>query len=346
VDNSAESPVFLPDFCGTRIVFVVVLAAELLAVILTLAQPPYLMNRLYALAVYSLFVQWIALSCAGVLCLCRKHIQHLPDYQVATISYIITLLITLIITEIVWFYLGQSSQERRYFFYSHGVFLFKSLGISAIVCALALRYFYVQHQWRRRVQTESEARFQALQSRIRPHFLFNCMNTIAGLIRRQPESAESAVHDLADLFRASLADVKRTGTLKEEIEICRRYLRIEKLRLNDRLQVKWRVDANLPPLETPVLCLQPLVENAIYHGIEPMPERGTISISCAKKGNAIVIRIENPFSENFNEDKIHKGNHLAQSNTGERLARFYNRKNLLNAYRLEQKYIVEVTIPV
>jgi len=160
--NSAESHTFLPDFCDARIVFVVVLVAELLAVMLTLAQPPYLMNQLYTLAVYSLFVQWIALSCAGVLCLCRQYIQHLPDYRVATISYLITMLITLIITEIVWFYLSQASQGRSYFFYGHSAFLMKSMGISAIVCALALRYFYVQHQWRRRVQTESEARFQAL----------------------------------------------------------------------------------------------------------------------------------------------------------------------------------------
>ncbi len=346
MDNSEENPTFLPNFCGARIVFVVVLVAQLLAVTLTLAQPPSVMGWVYTLAVYSLFVQWIALSCAGALCLCRKHLQHLPDYGVATISYLITLLITLLITEMAWFYLGQSGPALPYFSPLHGAFLIKSMGISAIVCALILRYFYVQHQWRRGIQTESEARFEALQSRIRPHFLFNCMNTIASLIRRQPEAAEAAVHDLADLFRASLADGKRTGTLQEEVALCKRYLRMEQQRLNDRLQVIWDVDPDLPPLEIPVLCLQPLIENAIYHGIEPMPAGGIIAIRCVKEENTVVIRIENPLDENRQPVKIHTGHHLAQSNIKERLAMFYQRRELLHAYHLGQNYIVEVRLPI
>jgi hypothetical protein len=117
----------------------------------------------------------------------------------------------------------------------HLEFLAKNLAITAIVAAVALRYFYVQHQWRSRVQSEAKARIQALQSRIRPHFLFNSMNTIASLTRTSPELAEQVTEDLADLFRASLGDASVPVTLEREIEVCRQYLRIEEQRLGARV---------------------------------------------------------------------------------------------------------------
>lgn len=137
---------------------------------------------------------------------------------------------------------------------------------------LLLRYFYLQSQWRRQEQAELRARIESLQARIRPHFLFNSLNSIAALVASDPVKAEQAVLDLSDLFRASLA---RPGTLvawRDELELSRRYLSIEQYRLGDRLQMDWQVDGVPDDLPIPQLTLQPLLENALVYGIQPRIE--------------------------------------------------------------------------
>jgi two-component system, LytTR family, sensor histidine kinase AlgZ len=141
-----------------------------------------------------------------------------------------------------------------------------------------LRYFWVAAQWRRNVEAEARSRIRALQARIRPHFLFNSMNTIAALTRSDPARAEEAVEDLADLFRASLSDATSTVTLKEELELSRIYQRIEQHRLGDRLAVEWRIKALPLRARIPALSVQPLLENAIYHGIEQLAGGGTVVV--------------------------------------------------------------------
>ena len=112
-----------------------------------------------------------------------------------------------------------------------------------VVTALALRYFYVTHEWRHNVELQAKARVHALQARIRPHFLFNSMNTIAALTRSNPARAEEAVQDLADLFRANLNEKRNQIPLAEEIDVARTYQRMEQLRLGDRLRVDWKIDS-------------------------------------------------------------------------------------------------------
>lgn len=340
-----NSATFLPDFCNARTVFVVILLAELLAIVLTLAQPSYVDDRLYNLAMYSLFIEWVALSCTAVLCVSRRWLQQFSDHGAATISYVTTLLVTLVITELAWWVFNRET-GYNFFRQGHTSFLLPILGISAIVWAMALRYFYVQHQWRIRVASESEARFQALQSRIKPHFLFNCMNTIASLIRRNPALAEEVVEDLSDLFRASLQDSQRPSTLGDEIALCERYLRIEQQRLGPRLNAVWQL-AELP-LDTPLpaLSIQPLLENAIYHGIEPLPEGGTISILGGLGDEGIRIIIENPLSQAASKSPARTGNRIAQENVRQRLGSFFSQDDLLQVSQDEQSYRVSVTIPL
>ncbi|MFQ5660993.1 MAG: sensor histidine kinase [Gammaproteobacteria bacterium] len=337
---------FLPDFCGTRSVFVVIVVGELLAIILTLAQPPQVTDRLFELALYSLFIQWIALTCVATLCLSRSYLNHLQDHWVATLSYAITLVVSLVITEIAWWLFIQWPAWEEYSRYDHGLFLGRSMSISAIVCALALRYFYVQQQWRRRIKSESEANFQALQSRIRPHFLFNCLNTIASLTRRQPALAEQAIEDLADLFRISLHDARQSTTLHDEVELCKRYLRIEKHRLGERLTVEWQIDALPGDITFPPLSLQPLLENAIYHGIELLPQGGTIRIAGAVGTKSLTITIENPLPETHPKTGEQAGNRLAQENIGRRLSALYRQTGLLKITTDERNYRVTITIPL
>ncbi len=326
--------------------FVLILVAELLAMVLTLAQPLNTPDRLFALGVYSMFIQWVALSCVAALCISRRFLNNLGDYWAATWSYIITQVVTLLITELSWHLIAYwPAAATDYQHLNHTHYLIRSMSISAIFSALALRYFYVQHQLRRRVESEAEARFQALQSRIRPHFLFNCMNTIASLTRRQPTLAEESIEDLADLFRASLQDIHHVSTLADEISLCKRYLRIEKHRLGERLQVSWEIDDLPMEIRIPTLSLQPLLENAIYHGIEPIPEGGTIQIVAEEKENYYTLTVKNPVSETISITTHHEGNMLAQENIRQRLTTFFGPKALLNVIPEKQSYQVSVTIP-
>lgn len=321
----------------------VIMVAELLAIVLTLAKPLNTPDRLFELAMYSMFIQWVALTCVATLCVSRGFLNRLGDYWAATWSYLITLLVTLIIAELAHWLIGYWPAGTGDTHYSHGHYLFRILGISAIVSALTLRYFYVQHQWRRRIESEADARFQALQSRIRPHFLFNCMNTIASLIRRQPTLAEESIEDLADLFRASLLDISHASLLVDEISLCERYLRIEKHRLGERLQVVWDIDALPPAMLIPSLSLQPLLENAIYHGIEPLTDGGTIQISAAQKGNLFTLTVANPVPETTSTR--HEGNRLALDNIRQRLAAFYGATAKLDVSPDRAGYQVTITVP-
>jgi len=200
----------------------------------------------------------------------------------------------------------------------HGAFMLRSLGVGFIVSALALRYFYVSAEWKRSVEMEALARIRALQARIRPHFLFNSMNTIAALTRSAPERAEQAVEDLADLFRASLSDANARIALKDEIEIARTHERIEQLRLRERLRVQWDVDGLPMRVEVPSLILQPLLENAVYHGIEMLPGGGAVSIVGRRVGDMLHIEVRNPIPPQLDYSE-REGNRMALENIRQRL---------------------------
>ncbi len=341
--NQQQAHSFLPDFCSLRMLFVVLLLGELLAIILTLTPSTPGQDRIANLALYSLFIQWVVLSCTAALCLSRNYLNRMSDFWAATLSYCLTLLIALAITELAWwfFHVRPALTDRLA---GHGSFFFECMGISAIVSALSLRYFYIQHQWRKNIESEAEAQVQALQSRIRPHFLFNCMNTIASLTRKDPKLAEEATEDLADLFRVSLQEAKRLSTVAEEISLCKRYLRIESHRFGDRLKTIWETDDLPGHAQLPNLTLQPILENAIYHGIEPLPEGGVIHIRGQSHANEISITIDNPLPAGENADH-HKGNQMAQNNIRQRLAAHYGDKGQLLTQVEDHRYITKIILP-
>ncbi len=220
----------------------------------------------------------------------------------------------------------------------------RTMGISAIVGAVILRYFYVQHQWRRQIERESQARIQALHSRIRPHFLFNSMNVIASLTRTNPKLAEEVVQDLADLFRFTLSNAGARISLQDELEVSRRYLHIEQQRLGERLDVQWHMDGIPSDASIPPLTVQPLLENAVYHGIEPQPGGGTIEVSGARRGSSIEISIQNPLPAEGNP-KHRKGNQLAMDNIRERLEAVYGRRGGLRTESTDGRFVATITIP-
>lgn len=194
---------------------------------------------------------------------------------------------------------------------------------AAVLAALAAggMLFYFEMRARMFSPALAEARLQALTARIRPHFLFNSLNAVLSLIRSEPRRAEVALEELADLFRALMRDHRDLLPLADEIALCRQYLDLEKLRLGDRLNVVWEIEAVPADVDVPPLVLQPLLENAVYHGIEPSGEPGTIRIGFARKGNELRVWLANPCAGN---GEAVKGNRMALANIRERLALYYD----------------------
>ena len=188
----------------------------------------------------------------------------------------------------------------------------------------------------------TEARLQALQARIRPHFLYNSINAVLSLIREEPKRAESALEDMADLFRVLMADNRNLSTLLREVELTRQYLDLEQLRLGERLKIDWHID-NLPgEALIPPLVLQPLVENAVYHGIEPSAEPGVISINIYKVRDEVHLVMRNPYRK---DGSHHAGNKMAVGNIRERLALHFDAEASLRTSVSDNAYQVHIVIP-
>ena len=333
---------WFPNFCRPGSIFGLMVLSELVVVIMALAPGRMLEDPLRHLAVSSLFVQWVALMCATALCGLRPWLSRAGVRAGLGLAYLLVLLIAAAATlSAVWV-------DR---FAGLGLTLpgppiqrivGKNLLIAALVAAAALRYFYVQQQWRADLQARTKARIKALQARIRPHFLFNSMNTIASLIRTRPEVAERTVEDLSELFRAALSSPATDSTLGQELALCRRYLAIEQLRLGDRLRLNWHADG-LPVGESlPSLILQPLFENAVYHGIQPLPEGGEIDVTAGYDDDSWWICIANPLTDN---GAAQPGHGFALSNIRERLEHRFARRAKLVIERLDSGFAVTVTVP-
>lgn len=209
-----------------------------------------------------------------------------------------------------------------------------------ITTAITLYYFNLQQ--RAYSPAIDEARLQALQARIRPHFLFNCINAVLSLIRSQPKRAETALEDMADLFRVLMADNRDLVPLAQEIALCRQYLALEKLRLEERLIIEWQIDDMPPDALIPPLLLQPLIENAVYHGIEPLPAGGKITIQIYTKRNEVHLVLSNPYSI---KNTRHIGNQMALKNIKERLTLHFDLEATLKSSQSNGEYQVHITLP-
>lgn len=325
---------FLPDFCARSSVFVVVVTAELLAFVLVLVQPGG--GSWQTLGLVSLLVQWIALGSSALLCFLRPYLAGSPGPRAALASYGLILLVTAAVMEGAWWLAAPITGE------GHALFLGRAVAVAAIVAAVVLRYLYVQHEWRQRLHAEAQARNKALQARIRPHFLFNSLNTIASMIVVAPERAERLVEDLADLFRASLGRGEQLVPLGDELALAEGYLRMERERLGERLRVDWRVESLPRNALIPPLTLQPLFENAVYYGIETRREGGTLYVAGRRDGDRLEIELANPAPQRL---RRHGGFGMAQANVRERLALAFGQQGSLEVNEREGVYHVVVRFP-
>lgn len=339
------SPVELPDFCQPRAVFILVLLGLLLALLLALAGRSDFSNFWSALGLTALMVESIVLAACLLLCACRGMLARLPaSAAFATIFLVIQILVV-----------GASWFAAHYFLFHDGPgprsagaeWIVRNLLISLIASLVFVRYLVLHRQWQIQVRAEAGARLDALQARIRPHFLFNTLNTIASLLKTRPDDAEQAVLDLADLLRTGLK-TNATHTLGEELELVRGYLRIESQRLGDRLRIDWQIDASLPLSQTvPALLVQPLVENAIVHGIARLPDGGQLRIEAgASKGGDWFVRVMNPWPGASGEDTGGaSGNRMALENVRQRLELAYGELASLETRPNEDNFTAELRAP-
>lgn len=351
VENRRSDRDFLPDFCTARVVFTTVLLAELLAIALSLHSAAGAAAWLPELAMTSLFVQWVVLGSAALLCLARGNLLRHPALgavHVGLLAWCVVLLVTALVTELSWrlapLIWDQSPWKAAFLDSGHLYFFLHAMGAAGILTAIYLRHLYVNWQWHQHIETAAQSQFRALQSRIRPHFLFNCLNSIAAMIAPRPDDAEQAVEDLAGLIRASLEGGHNISRFEDELILCRQYLRIEANRLGKRLQLRWETQAIPAHAHIPQLLLQPLLENAIYHGIEMLEAGGTVHIKGERIGAGYRVQISNPRADRARPADA--GHSLGMDNIRRRLQAIYGPDAHLEQHESRQMHVVTVSIPM
>ena len=341
--TSEDTQVYLPDFCAAGTLFIVLLVAELVAIVLTLAAHEPDGQFLLQLSKISFFVLWLTLLGSAVMCQLRGWLERAGKTRAFLLSFTILEITCLVVAELswqlMWRFGGVSIIDDP-----HSDFLLRTFAISSIFIALGMRYLYVSSEWRRSIVLEAQARVSALQALIRPHFLFNSMNTIASLTRTDPRQAEEAVEDLSDLLRASLSSTRDRTSLKEELEVAAIYQRIEKLRLGDRLKVRWNIDQLPMRARIPSLTIQPLIENAIYHGIELLPDGGEVIVTGTRDGRHLQIAVSNPVAPGKARNK--DGNKMAMANIRQRFELAYGSRASVSVDDSNEQYTVTLRFPV
>lgn len=334
---------WMPDFCSLPILGSVVVIVELIVMIVLIAPGQGEWPNFRDLFAASFLAQWIALISAAALCKGGPWLGRRNAFSGSLCAVALPMAISAVCSALA-ISLDRSLALRLIPGDEIGTFVLANTLLAGLVGGIVLRYFYVLQQWSRGVEAQATARIETLQARIRPHFLFNSLNAIASLIRIDADKAETAIEDLATVFRATLREERADHTLADELEIVDRYLAIEALRLGSRLQVNRTIDAATRNLRIPALSVQPLVENAIHHGVQAISEGGVIAISALRDGNALTISVRNP--------KPHTvlprlgGNHIALGNIRERLRMRYGAKAALEVESPADYHLVTLRIPV
>ncbi len=338
-NNNPDQPLpLLPYLCQPSAILWLVLVGELLAVVLMLADSSSHFSWAH-LGSVSMVIQWIVLCCALVLCQIRHLLNRLKPIPSGCLAYGICLFIAGLVLWLAQLLVPTSFNTEQWV---------KAVLIAAIFSGILLRYLYLQQQLSNQQQAELHARIQSLQARIRPHFLFNSMNTIASLIAINPKAAEKTVEDLSDLFRSSL-QTPGLVPLSDEIDLCHRYIAIEQMRLDDRLTMEWHYKEPLPKILVPSLFLQPLLENAIGHGVQQLTNGGKITFSISVFSDYLLIQIDNPVPDTSSTtDSTHQGHQLALNNIIHRLELHYGEQASLEATEnnLNNTYSVNIKLPL
>lgn len=330
--------VYPPSFCSWRQLLAVIVITEVSVVLVGLGRGGLPGWQWFGMA--SIYAQWMALFCASGLCITSGWTGRLSGRGAWVGSWLIVVLLAAVFSLAAWLAAGFGLPGRIE--EPAGLFVFRSVFAVALVTVVFFRYLVIRARWRAELMAQAEARVQALQARIRPHFLFNSLNTIASLIHDQPDNAEAATLDLADIFRGSMRRADQLIPLADELHLAHQYLDMEKRRLGDRLQVDWRV-AELPAGAAVLpLMLQPLLENAVGHGVQSRPEGGKVSVYGRSEGKQIVITIGNPVAP---EGSASAGNGMALRNIRERLSLAFGARASLLTNRDRERFYAVLSVP-
>jgi two-component system sensor histidine kinase AlgZ len=330
INQNQHPPVALPNFCNLGVslrILVIVNGMSMVAAVLKAATFQAAWQELMAISVV---VQPLLLLSLLLLCAGRRLFALMPySGGIVAVLGLELALVTLVhgLSRDLLDTAGPFQLQRYWLF-------------TLLVAAVLLVYFNLRG--RALSPALSEARLQALQARIRPHFLFNSINAVLSLIRSDPKRAETALEDMADLFRVLMADNRQLVRLEQEVALCRQYLGLEQLRLGERLRVAWHVEKMPRDALIPPLVLQPLLENAVYHGIEPASEPGEISVDIYSSRNQVHMVLRNPYR---NEGSHHGGNKMALGNIRERLALHFDAEASLATKVSDNAYQVHIIIP-
>lgn len=321
----------IPDFCRGRTILILAFSMEMIAIVFTLASSARGDDALFRLALLSLYLQWVGLCSAATLCWSRRWLGVARPSTVFFLAWSLLVLVSVAISAVAYEVCSAVPVLPNFPDETRRDFILRSAVIDAIVSLLLLRYFWLRQQWRGQVQAEGESRYQALNARIQPHFLFNSLNSIAALISTRPREAEALVVDLSDLFRASMKKHAQRVPLSEEMQLVQAYLHIEQARMGARMRVEWDVPEDLLGWRVPMLVIQPLVENAVHHGISKLRDTGTLHIRAREVEGHLVVEVENPVPPEDSERKT--GNHIAVDNIAQRLQLIYGDGALLELGR-------------
>ena len=321
------SPNALPEFRNLGVMARVLMAVNLLALAAALAGDADWNRALDAFVRSTMLVEPPLLASLVLLSACAPLLRRMPYWLACALVLALAL--------------ALAAATHAALAPVAGTGMRRTLLFAAAATVLVLAYLTL---YRRAYSPAlAEARLQALQARIRPHFLFNSLNAVLALIRGDPRRAERTLEDLADLFRALMSDGRSLVRLADEISLIERYAAIEQLRLGERLRMSWDldqapVDALLPPL-----VLQPLLENAVYHGVEPGTGIGDVLVRIERRGARVHALIENPSHEGGAGARA--GNHMALDNIRERLMLFFDADARLETKVDGGRYRVEIDMP-
>lgn len=314
----SHSSVHIPDYCNVGVICRVLLMVNAVVFIGILGRGQGWKINFSDFIETSMLVELISLisllSLCGLHGMLQRYCSHawMPRLISGLLPALVCALVLSYAADMEWFVFSFPRLQ-----YGYSIFLSGSFGV-VLQCYFELRN-------RAFSPALGEARLQALQARIRPHFLFNSLNAVLSLIRSEPLRAEAVLEDLADLFRVLMRDTRDITTLQEEIHLCEQYLSIEKVRLGERLQVSWNAE-NLTAKEIcetkiPALLLQPLLENAVHYGVEPSGKSSLILVAIRRRMDKIEITVRNPVHADLG--LVH-GNHMALENIRQRLALLYD----------------------
>ena len=323
----------LPELCQTTNLLLLILVTELGVFTWELVSPGFIWARM---GYRSLVIQWMVLLSATVLCQLKPILARLSvayGWLLAFSTSVIVSSAVLIIGQTLVF-----GWERI-----NGWQMAQQLMAIAMLAAMVLRYFQLQQHVIVQNKAELNARLNALQARIKPHFLFNSLNTIAELIATKPDAAEVAVVNLSNLFRANLKETEGLSSIRQEVDLVRGYLSIEQWRLGERLAVEWQLPEPLRDWPVPILSIQPIVENAIVHGIAACEEGGQLSIMIQQSETRMIVVVTNSVSSN--QTKL-SGHGVALENIRHRFAAIYGELSELKIERTTNQYKVTLIFPM